>query len=58
MRTRRTMGQEGMGWGAWLAIVVAGVLVIGAVGLGIYGGRVQPTLHHYEQPVPDDRFPH
>ena len=57
MRSRRTMGQEGMGWAAWLGIVAAGLLVAGAVGLGIYGGRVQPQNRHYEQVVPNDRFP-
>lgn len=58
MRARRTMGQEGLGWAAWLAIVVAGVLVIGSVGLGIYGGNVEPAKRHYEQAVPDEKLPH
>ncbi|HEX4293927.1 MAG TPA: hypothetical protein VHZ29_07320 [Rhizomicrobium sp.] len=57
MRTRRNMGQDGMGWAAWLGIVVAGLVVVSAVGLSIYGGRVQPPSRHYEQVVPNDRFP-
>ena len=36
------MGREGMGWGTWLGIVVAVVIVAGVVGLGVYGGRVHP----------------
>jgi hypothetical protein len=51
------MGQDGMGWAAWLGIVVAGLVVVSAVGLSIYGGRVQPPSRHYEQVVPNDRFP-
>ena len=58
MRGRRNLGQEGMGWAAWLVIVVAGLVVVGAVGLSIYGGRVQPTTRHYEQVVPDERLSH
>ncbi len=57
MRARRSLGQEGMGWAGWLAAAVAGLLIAGAVGLSIYGGRVQPASRHYEQIVPDDRFP-
>jgi hypothetical protein len=33
-------------------------LVVAALGLSIYGGRVEPATHHIEQVVPDDRFPH
>jgi hypothetical protein len=47
-----------MGWAAWLVIVVAGLLVASAVGLGIYGSRVEPPSRHYEQVVPDERLPH
>jgi len=58
MRGRQKMGQDSLGWGAWLAIVVAGIVVVAAAGLGIYGGRVQPPSRHYEQVVPNDRFAH
>jgi hypothetical protein len=52
------MGREGMGWGTWLGIVVAVVIVVGVVGLGVYGGRVHPPTWHIEQVVPDDHLPH
>jgi len=58
MRGRQKMGQDSMGWGTWLGIIVAGAIVAAAVGLGIYGGRVQPSTRHYEQVVPNDRFAH
>ena len=52
------MGREGMGWGTWLGIVVAVVIVAGVIGLGVYGGRVHPPTRHIEQVVPDDHLPH
>jgi hypothetical protein len=47
-----------MGWGSWLAIVLAALVVVTMVGLAIYGGRTQPPVRHIEQVVPDDRLPH
>ena len=46
-----------MGWASWLGIVFVGVIVVGGIGLAIYGGTVQPPVRHYEQVVPNDRFP-
>jgi hypothetical protein len=48
---------EGMGWGGWLAVMLAVVIVAGATGLVIYGGTVQPRQHQVEQVLPNDRFP-
>jgi len=58
MRSRRTIGGEGPSWASWLGISLIGVLAVAAIGLTIYGGRVAPDAHHYEQVVPDDRLPH
>ena len=58
MRSRRTMGNEGLGWASWLGISAVAALVVAAVGLTIYGGRIEPDSHHFEQVVPDDRLPH
>ena len=54
----RTMGGEGMGWASWLGISAAMALIVAALGLTIYGGRVEPGTLHVEQVVPDDRLPH
>jgi hypothetical protein len=52
------MGGEGIGWASWLGISAVAALLVAAVGLTIYGGRVEPDSHHYEQVVPDERLPH
>jgi hypothetical protein len=57
MRTRSTLGREGMGWASWLGIVFVGVVLVGGIGLTIYGGALEPPHRHYEQAVPNDRFP-
>ncbi len=47
-----------MGWGAWLAIAIGVLLILGAVGLAIYGGTLEPPKRHFEQVLPNDRFAH
>jgi hypothetical protein len=54
----RNSYSESGGWGLRIAIGAVVLVVLGAVGLAIYGGRVQPDTHKVEQIVPDDRFPH
>jgi hypothetical protein len=54
MRTRNT---ETMGWGLRIGIGVAVLVLLGAVGLSIYGGRVRPVQHPVEQTISDDRLP-
>jgi hypothetical protein len=58
MRSGQTLGREGMGLVSWLAIIVAALVVLSAVGLAIYGGRAEPPTHQIEQVVPDDSLPH
>jgi hypothetical protein len=36
---------------------VALLLVLGATGLAIYGGKVKPVRHNVEQVLPNDRIP-
>lgn len=54
MRTRNT---DSMSWGVRIGIGVAVLVLLGAVGLSIYGGRVQPVQHQVEQTISDDRLP-
>lgn len=54
MRTRNT---DSMGWGLRIGIGVAVFVLAGAIGLMIYGGQVQPTIHPVEQVIPNDRLP-
>ncbi|HVZ92546.1 MAG TPA: hypothetical protein VG843_12920 [Rhizomicrobium sp.] len=52
------MGAENAKWGLWLALAILAAIILGGVGLSIYGGRLEPVSRHYEQAVPDDRLPH
>ncbi|HEY0300408.1 MAG TPA: hypothetical protein VGC36_03705 [Rhizomicrobium sp.] len=54
MRSRNT---ESAGWGLKIGIGAAVLVLAGAIGLGFYGGRVQPVTHPVEQIVPNDRLP-
>lgn len=54
MRTRNT---ETMGWGSWVAMVIGATIVVSAIGLTVYGGRVAPAQHPVEQIIPNDRLP-
>ncbi|HXC55804.1 MAG TPA: hypothetical protein VNU97_10950 [Rhizomicrobium sp.] len=54
MRNRNT---ESMGWGLRIGIGAAVLVLMGAVGLAVYGGRVQPRTHPVDQTVPNDRLP-
>jgi hypothetical protein len=53
----RNRNSDGMGWGSRIGIGVAVVVLIGAIGLTVYGGRVQPRTHPVEQIVPNDKLP-
>jgi hypothetical protein len=48
---------DGMGWGLWLGVIVAVLVVAAAIGLTIYGGTVRPVQHQVERVLPNDRFP-
>jgi hypothetical protein len=54
MRSRNT---ESMGWGLRIGIGAGVLVLIGIVGLGVYGGRVQPVTHVVDQIIPNDRLP-
>jgi hypothetical protein len=46
-----------MGWGLRIAIGVLVLVLLGAIGLSIYGGRVRPVQQPVEQIVPNERLP-
>ncbi len=46
-----------MGWGLRITIGAAVLVLAAAIGLTIYGGTVRPPHHHFEQVLPNDRFP-
>lgn len=53
----RTRNSETMGWGSGIAVALAILVVVAAVGLAVYGGRITPVQHPVEQIIPNDRLP-
>jgi hypothetical protein len=53
----RTRNRDEMGWGLRIAAGVGVLVVAAAIGLMVYGGRVQPVQHPVEQIIPNDRLP-
>ena len=54
MRQRNT---EAMGWGSWVAVGIGVMVLLGVIGLSVYGGRLAPVQHPIEQIIPNDRLP-
>ena len=54
----RSSYKEPSGWGLRIAIGLGVLVLLAAVGLAVYGGRVQPVQHPVEQIVPNDQLPH
>jgi hypothetical protein len=46
-----------MGWGSGIAVGIGLLVLLAAVGLSVYGGRVAPAQHPVEQIIPNDRLP-
>lgn len=53
----RTRNSDEMGWGLRIAAGVGVLVVVAAIGLAVYGGRVQPVQHPVEQIIPNYRLP-
>jgi hypothetical protein len=53
----RSRSFESSGWGLRIAVAAGVLVLVAAIGLAIYGGRVQPQQHPVEQVVPNDRLP-
>lgn len=43
--------------GLRIAIGVGVLVLLAAIGLSIYGGRVHPVQHQVEQIIPNERLP-
>ncbi len=54
----RNSYREPSGWGLRIAIGVGVLVLLGAIGLTVYGGRVEPARHAVELTVPNDQLPH
>ena len=54
----RNSYREPSGWGLRIAIGVGVLILLGAIGLTVYGGRVEPVRHAVELTVPNDQLPH
>ncbi|MEI9989769.1 MAG: hypothetical protein WDM86_06990 [Rhizomicrobium sp.] len=53
----RSNYREPSGWGLWIAIGVGVLVLLAAVGLAVYGGRIEPQRHPVELTVPNDQLP-
>ena len=53
----RSRNSESMGWGLRIGIGAGVLVLIGIIGLAIYGGRVQPVTHPVDQIIANDRLP-
>ena len=54
----RNSYREPSGWGLRIAIGVGVLVLLGAIGLAVYGVRVEPVRHPVELTVPNDQLPH
>jgi hypothetical protein len=54
----RSIGYEsGMGWTARILIAILVLVILGAIGLGVYAGTLKPPHHSYTIEIPNSRFP-
>jgi hypothetical protein len=54
----RYVGHEGgMGWTARILLAIIVLVILGAVGLGIYAGTLKPPHQTYTVVIPNARFP-
>jgi len=46
-----------MSWTARIFLAILGLVILGAVGLGIYASTVKPPHQTYRVVIPNSRFP-
>ena len=49
--------EGGRGWTARLLLAILALVILGAIGLGIYGSTLKPPHHTYTVDIPSSRFP-
>ena len=49
--------KSGMGWTPRILLAILVLVILGAVGLAIYGGTLKPPHHTYTIEIPSSRFP-
>ncbi|HSC17424.1 MAG TPA: hypothetical protein VLC74_00775 [Rhizomicrobium sp.] len=49
--------EGGMGWTARILLAILALVILGAIGLGIYGSSLKPPRHSYTLVIPNSRFP-
>jgi hypothetical protein len=49
--------ESGMGWTARIVLAILALVILGAIGLGIYGSTLKPPLQTYTVVIPSTRFP-
>jgi hypothetical protein len=49
--------ESGMGWTARIVLAILALVILGAIGLGIYGSTLKPPPHQtYTVVIPSTRF--
>lgn len=49
--------EGGMGWTARILLAILALVILGAIGLGIYGSTLKPPHRTYTVVIPNSRFP-
>ena len=49
--------EGGTGWTARILLAILALVILGAIGLGIYGSTLKPPHQTYTVVIPNSRFP-
>lgn len=55
--SRYATHEGGMGWTARIVLAIVVLVILGAVGLGIYATTLKPPRQTYTVVIPNSRFP-
>ena len=48
---------SGLGWTPRILLAILALVILGAIGLAIYGGTLKAPHHTYTIQIPNSRFP-